>query len=110
MCQASSYCNLTAPCTTGQQYLCGPYLIGFPYWQEAGQPVLDGDDPDGKDGILNFFLSTQANQYSLFLSIIAHEHCTSNKACAERTVRNYMAIHEQVTIHDAFLKINPSQN
>ena len=36
----------------GQQYLCGPYLIGYAYWEEAGNPVLrEGDDPNGKNGI-----------------------------------------------------------
>ena len=51
LCQASSYCNLTAPCTTGSQYLCGPFLIGVNYWADAGQPtLLPDDDPNATGG------------------------------------------------------------
>lgn len=60
LCQASSGCNLTTPCTTGHQYLCGPFLISWAYWADAGKFVLANDNPDRKGGwfISYYYLKT----------------------------------------------------
>ena len=50
LCQASTGCNMTMPCTNGQQYLCGPFLISWAYWADAGKFVLANDDPERKGG------------------------------------------------------------
>ncbi|XP_046636296.1 lysozyme-like [Daphnia pulicaria] len=81
LCRASSFCNLTAPCTTGSQYLCGPFLIGVNYWADAGQPTLLPDDDPNATG--------------------AFEACAQNKTCAERTVRQYMNEYAQDCNEDA---------
>ncbi|PSN30087.1 hypothetical protein C0J52_24019 [Blattella germanica] len=45
ICEATSNCNLTFQCTRG---LCGPFLISNIYWNEAGRPVVPGDNPNRK--------------------------------------------------------------
>nr|CAH0099702.1 unnamed protein product [Daphnia galeata] len=70
LCQASTGCNMTIPCTTGQQYLCGPFLISWAYWADAGKFVLANDDPERKG---------------------AFEACVQDAVCAGETVRGYMA-------------------
>ncbi|XP_069189564.1 invertebrate-type lysozyme-like isoform X2 [Procambarus clarkii] len=71
LCEASTSCNATSPCHTppGGGYFCGPFLISFPYWTDAGKPVLKGDDPNVKG---------------------AFENCVLDLYCAAKTVRQYM--------------------
>lgn len=57
MCYASSKCNLTFGCTSGQQILCGPFLISPEYWTESGRQVLPNDNPDRSGGNLMHFHS-----------------------------------------------------
>ncbi|XP_057372045.1 invertebrate-type lysozyme 6-like [Daphnia carinata] len=81
LCEASSYCNLTAPCTTGSQYLCGPFLMGVNYWADAGQPMLTPDeDPNG-----------------------AFEACARDLECAKKTVRSYMTEFAQDCTEDGVI-------
>ena len=74
LCQASTKCNLTVPCTSGPQYLCGPFLISWAYWADAGKFVLANDDPDRKGGrsipcLLLILISSQGLPYQIFISI-----------------------------------------
>ena len=52
ICQASTNCNMTVGCTGGDQYLCGPFLISWPYWADGGKFVLANDNADRQGGIL----------------------------------------------------------
>ncbi|XP_054154180.1 uncharacterized protein LOC128952764 [Oppia nitens] len=58
ICQASSDCDLNKQC---EGSYCGPYLISWAYWADAGQPGGD------------------------------YATCANNRACAENTVRGYMS-------------------
>lgn len=70
ICYASTECKPIACHVAGpSQYFCGPYLISWAYWADAGKP---GDD--------------LTNPY-------AFEACLTNQECAERTIRQYIAKH-----------------
>ncbi|GAB6024676.1 hypothetical protein CHUAL_009810 [Chamberlinius hualienensis] len=67
MCDASSHCQpLSCHLVRPGQYYCGPYLISWAYWSDAGKPQDVENDP------------------------YAFEKCLINKECAEQTIRNYM--------------------
>jgi len=72
LCEASTQCNVTVGCHTPYSgaYFCGPFLISWAYWSDAGKPVIKGDDPDVKG---------------------AFENCVNDLYCAALTVRQYMA-------------------
>lgn len=47
MCEASSGCNQTLECMEQNEVkYCGVFLLSEIYWQDAGTPVLQGDDPN----------------------------------------------------------------
>lgn len=47
MCEASSGCNQTLECLEQNEVkYCGVFLLSDVYWQDAGTPVLQGDDPN----------------------------------------------------------------
>lgn len=47
MCEASSGCNQTLECMEQNEVkYCGVFLLSDVYWQDAGTPVLQGDDPN----------------------------------------------------------------
>lgn len=60
MCEASSGCNQTLECLEQNEVkYCGVFLLSDVYWQDAGAPVLLGDDPSrigGKDLFLMFHI------------------------------------------------------
>ena len=83
LCQASTKCNLTVPCTSGPQYLCGPFLISWAYWADAGKFVLANDDPDRKGGrsipcLLLILISSQGLPLS---NIYYHSKRASKMLC-----------------------------
>jgi len=52
MCEASSGCNQTLECMEQNEVkYCGVFLLSDVYWQDAGTPVLQGDDPTRIGGI-----------------------------------------------------------
>lgn len=55
-------CNVAGP----EQYFCGPYLISWAYWADAGKIGSGGSNPFG------------------------FEACLNNDACAASTVQGYM--------------------
>lgn len=72
ICEASSACNATVGCHVpyAGAYFCGPFLISWAYWADAGKPVLQNDNPDVKG---------------------AFENCVNDLYCAAETVRLYLA-------------------
>ncbi|CAL4118501.1 unnamed protein product [Meganyctiphanes norvegica] len=72
ICEASSACNATIGCSVPfpGAYFCGPFLISWAYWADAGKPVLQNDDPNRKG---------------------AFENCVNDLYCAAETVRLYLA-------------------
>ncbi|KAK7060662.1 hypothetical protein SK128_018827, partial [Halocaridina rubra] len=48
ICEASTRCNVSVGCHTpyAGAYFCGPFLISWAYWADAGKPVLQNDDPE----------------------------------------------------------------
>merc|ERR1711911_138782 len=71
LCQASTGCNMTMGCTGGNQYLCGPFLISWPYWADGGKFVLTDDDPQrlgGKSSIHFLVLSFSSSIFFLLFS------------------------------------------
>ncbi|KAK4292133.1 hypothetical protein Pmani_035080 [Petrolisthes manimaculis] len=72
LCEASTNCNVTQGCHVpyAGAYFCGPFLISWAYWSDAGKPVITNDNPDRKG---------------------AFENCVNDLYCAAQTVRNYMA-------------------
>lgn len=66
ICEAASRCNLTLGCTGN---MCGLFRITYPYWSDAGKPVIDSDDPDSAD---------------------AWVRCVTEPYCAARTVQGYL--------------------
>jgi len=47
ICEAASKCDVNAGCTNG---MCGLFKITFPYWVDAGKPIILGDDPNDSKG------------------------------------------------------------
>lgn len=66
LCQASTLCNATVGCSRGY---CGPYYVHREYWKDAGQVVLQDDDPDRDQAFVD---------------------CAVDAACAQKIVENYM--------------------
>ncbi|XP_076326140.1 lysozyme 2-like [Tachypleus tridentatus] len=64
ICQASTKCNLSQGCNTN----CGPYLISFAYWKDAGLPGKTKNYVDYNDFVA----------------------CVTNVQCAKQTIRGYM--------------------
>ena len=52
LCEASTGCNATVACNTpyAGAYFCGPFVISWAYWSDAGKPVLQNDDPEKRGG------------------------------------------------------------
>jgi len=70
ICEASSGCNQTIGCSSHAGYHCGPFLMSWAFWKEAGQPLLTaGDNPDRKG---------------------AFEDCANNIHCSADTVALYL--------------------
>ncbi|CAI6368127.1 unnamed protein product [Macrosiphum euphorbiae] len=70
MCEASSGCNQTLECMEQNEVkYCGVFLLSDVYWQDAGTPVLQGDDPS---------------------RIGAFERCVRDPYCAARAVNQYI--------------------
>jgi len=59
-------CNATIGCSRGY---CGPYYLHREYWRDAGQVVLQDDDPDRDQAFVD---------------------CAVDAACAQKVVENYM--------------------
>ncbi|KAK4292134.1 hypothetical protein Pmani_035080 [Petrolisthes manimaculis] len=78
LCEASTNCNVTQGCHVpyAGAYFCGPFLISWAYWSDAGKPVITNDNPDRKG---------------------AFENCVNDLYCAAQTVRNYMANFSDIT-------------
>lgn len=53
MCEVASGCNTTIGCT---DRLCGPFLITWGYWRDAGKPTLNNEPNNIDGGELSFFL------------------------------------------------------
>lgn len=109
LCQASTGCNLTIPCTSGHQYLCGPFLISWAYWADAGKFVLSNDNPDRKGGkdCAHLFMTLTSPPFQndlLTLKLnVAFEACVQDPVCAGETVRGYMVKFAQVRkLHNVF--------
>ncbi|XP_050466072.1 invertebrate-type lysozyme 3-like [Cataglyphis hispanica] len=66
MCEIASGCNTTIGCT---DRLCGPFLITWGYWRDAGKPTLN-NEPNNIDG--------------------AYRRCVNDLNCATRTIQGYM--------------------
>lgn len=47
ICEAASECNQTTGCV---QNTCGLFRITWPYWADAGKPVIPQDDPNSPEG------------------------------------------------------------
>ncbi|XP_050535823.1 lysozyme-like [Daktulosphaira vitifoliae] len=70
ICEASSGCNQTLECVEQNDVkYCGVFLLSDIYWQDAGAPVLIGDDPN---------------------RIGAFERCVRDPYCAARAVNQYI--------------------
>ncbi|XP_050430202.1 lysozyme-like [Adelges cooleyi] len=70
ICEASSGCNQTLECIEQNDVkYCGVFLLSDIYWQDAGTPVLLGDDPS---------------------RIGAFERCVRDPYCAARAVNQYI--------------------
>lgn len=71
LCEASTQCNVSEGCHTPYPggYFCGPFLISWVYWADAGKPIIQNDDPSRKG---------------------AFENCVNDLYCAAETVRRYM--------------------
>lgn len=55
MCEASSGCNQTLECMVQNDVkYCGVFLLSDIYWQDAGMPVLQGDDPNRIGGTASY--------------------------------------------------------
>lgn len=73
LCHASTTCNATIGCSRGY---CGPYYLYREYWRDAGQVVLQDDDPDRDQAFVD---------------------CAVDSACAQKAVENYMAKYGRVS-------------
>lgn len=71
ICEAVSNCNQSLRCTGD---VCGVFRITWPYWADAGKPVLAQDKPED-DG--------------------AYARCANEPYCAARAVQGYMAKYAQ---------------
>ncbi|CAL8138008.1 unnamed protein product [Orchesella dallaii] len=69
ICQASSGCNKDQGCSDGG--VCGPFLITWGFWSDAGKPVLKGTQPNDP---------------------AAYSTCVNDMFCASETVRSYSRI------------------
>ncbi|XP_066966295.1 invertebrate-type lysozyme 2-like isoform X2 [Macrobrachium rosenbergii] len=71
ICEASTQCNVSVGCHTpyAGAYFCGPFLISWAYWADAGKPVIQNDDPNRQG---------------------AFENCVNDLYCSAETVRQYM--------------------
>ncbi|XP_042874738.1 lysozyme-like isoform X2 [Penaeus japonicus] len=72
LCEASTKCNVSTACHVPYPgaYFCGPFLISWAYWADAGKPIIDGDNVERKG---------------------AFESCVQDLYCGAETVRRYMA-------------------
>jgi len=68
ICEASTGCQKDIGCT--EAGVCGPMLISWPFWADAGKYVIKGTSPnDGK----------------------AYSECANDLYCAGATIRGYIA-------------------
>merc|ERR1712152_66380 len=68
ICEASTSCNKNAKCINGDSF-CGPFLISKGFWIDAGQCVLDNDNPSDPQ---------------------AWRRCALDLVCAANTIRSYI--------------------
>jgi len=87
ICQASTGCNQTMTCVSTHTYLCGPFLISWNFWADAGKLVKDPTDDPNVKGVF--------------------EKCVNDIFCAGDTVAAYLQKYYQdcdgngaVTCHD----------
>ncbi|KAK2706380.1 hypothetical protein QYM36_016427 [Artemia franciscana] len=76
ICESGTKCNISVTCISPwpEAYWCGPFLISWAYWSDAGKPVLAGDDPTRKG---------------------AFEACVQDVDCSVNTVKAYMTRFKQ---------------
>ncbi|XP_021918570.1 lysozyme-like [Zootermopsis nevadensis] len=67
ICEATSNCNRSLGCNGD---VCGLFRITWPYWSDAGKPVIPQDHPDNEG---------------------AYVRCVTEPYCAATTVQGYMA-------------------
>ncbi|CAG7833069.1 unnamed protein product [Allacma fusca] len=72
ICQASTKCKKDIGCTAAG--VCGPLLISWPFWADAGKYVIKGTSP------------SSSNAYS---------DCATDLYCAAETVKAYMEKYEK---------------
>jgi len=68
ICEASTNCEQNHGCT--EAGVCGPMLISWPFWADAGKYVIKGTSPNDKN---------------------AYSDCANDLYCSGATVRGYMA-------------------
>jgi len=68
ICEASTNCNKNAKCISGDSF-CGPFLISKGFWVDAGQCVLENDNPNDPQ---------------------AWRRCALDLVCAANTIRSYI--------------------
>lgn len=51
ICHASTKCNRDIGCT--EAGVCGPLLLTWPFWADAGKIVIRGTDPNSNKGIMS---------------------------------------------------------
>ncbi|BES87788.1 Destabilase [Nesidiocoris tenuis] len=67
ICEAISDCNITTACNGD---VCGLFRITWPYWSDAGKPVLKFDNPQDPG---------------------AYQRCVTDPSCGAQAVNGYMA-------------------
>jgi len=93
ICEASSSCNATIGCSSHAGYHCGPFLISWNFWKDAGQPTfLPGDDPNRKGAFEDC-----ANDVSCSADILAHYFSNFEQDCngdGRVTCYDYALLHK----------------
>jgi len=73
MCEASSGCNQTLECMEQNEVkYCGVFLLSDVYWQDAGTPVLQGDDPNRIGGITASYNTLEVLKIVFLLCTCTH--------------------------------------
>merc|ERR1711937_324739 len=68
ICEASTGCKKNTKCINGDSF-CGPFLISKGFWIDAGQCVLDNDNPNDAQ---------------------AWKRCALDLVCSANTIRSYI--------------------
>lgn len=75
ICDTVSECIDDEVCIDGDA--CGRYRITPYFWNDAGRPTVNNEDPESQDAFVN---------------------CATNKDCATRSVQQYMDKYKRVRI------------